>query len=73
MKLKPVTKGELNITGKYFQFVRPGSMEILKAPSLIGGHLIYPRENHDKVQANRKVARQGNVGKRDRRESGDNA
>lgn len=72
MKLKPVTKGELDITGKYFQFVRPGSMEILRAPSLIGGNLIYPREDYDQVQANRKAAGQRATSKRDSRKSGNN-
>lgn len=73
MEMKPVTKGELNITGKYFQFVRPGSMEILKAPSLIGGNLIYPRENHDQEQADRKDAGQRNVSKRDSRKTGNDS
>jgi hypothetical protein len=46
MEMKPVTRGELDITGVYFQFVRPGSMDILKAPSRMGNQLIYPRENY---------------------------
>ena len=60
MDMKPVTRGELDITGVYFQSVRPGSMEILKAPSRIGTQLIYPRENYDdKASANRKAIGKG--------------
>lgn len=73
MEMKPVTKGELDISGVYFQFVRPGSMDILKAPSRIGNQLIYPREGYDQAQANRKVAGQRNVSKRNRSKSGNDS
>lgn len=71
MDLKPVTKGELDITGVYFQFVRPGSMEILKAPSRMGNQLIYPRENYDyETSANRKATAKGTQAQRNSGKSG---
>lgn len=71
MEMKPVTRGELDITGVYFQFVRPGSMEILKAPSRMGNQLIYPKENYDyEASANRKAIGKGAKAKRDSGKSG---
>jgi hypothetical protein len=43
-KLIPVMKGEYTTQGKFFVNARPGSLDILLAPSRHGSKLFYPRD-----------------------------
>jgi hypothetical protein len=43
-ELIPVPFKPLSLKGKYFTNIRPGSLEILAAPSRMGSNLHYPRE-----------------------------
>jgi len=64
-EMKPVAKGEYRTRGAYFKNVRPGSMDILKAPSRFGDSLFYPR-GYDESKADQSITEKRNDTKANR-------